>query len=189
MTTLITRLYETPMGANAAADALAVAGFRDKHYDVIAAPEGEKLPANVALATVTAALSNAGVIPRSAAVYADRIIEGNALLVVRAPVGASMTAKDALDKFVSIDAGVRDEMHVPAEPTYAPKKYRASATSLLARDALILSGRKFLPAVTSRDWGPWSKLIKSGPRAGLIKDRTTSFSSLLGLPLLSKRDS
>ena len=189
MTTLITRLYETPMLANAAANALAAAGFRDKHYDVIAAPEGKKVPANVALSTVAAALSGAGVIPRSAAVYADRIIEGNALLVVRAPVGGSLAAKDALAGFESIDAGVRNEVHIPAEVARPAKQYRASATSLLARDALILSGRKFLPAVTSRSTGPWSGLITAGPWAGVIRDRTTPLSSMLGLPLLSKRNS
>ncbi|MDP3527651.1 MAG: hypothetical protein Q8S27_24000 [Hoeflea sp.] len=189
MTTLITRLFEKPADAKAAADALAAAGFRDKNYDVIAAPGGKKLPAADALAAIKAALSEAGVIPKSAAVYAERISNGNALLVMRAPVGTSYTAKDVLNGFASIDAGVRDELHVPAEPSYAPKKYRASATSLLARDAMILSGRKFLPALTSRDWGPWSKLSKSGPRAGLITDRTTPFSSMLGLPLLSKRNS
>ena len=55
-------------------------------------------------------------------------------------------------------------------------------------DAMILSGRKFLPAITSRQTGPWSGLIRSGPSAGLIRDRTTPFSSTLGLPLLSKRE-
>lgn len=188
MTTLITRLYETPVRARAAADALASAGFRAKHYDVIAASHGKKVPANAALASVTADLSRAGVIPNSAAVYAARIIEGNALVVVRAPVGASFIAQEVLDGFEAIDAGVRDEVHVPAEVARPPKQYRPSATSLLARDALMLSGKKFMPALTSRQSGPWSRLIKSGPRASLITGNTTPFSSMFRLPLLSKRD-
>tara|TARA_R110002020_G_scaffold37723_3_gene113819 strand:+ start:452 stop:1003 length:552 start_codon:yes stop_codon:yes gene_type:complete len=182
MTTLITRLYETVERASTAANALAAINYRDKHYDVIAAP------ATASLADVNAALSSAGVIPRSAAVYAPRILDGNALVVVRAPIGTSFAAEDVLDGFEPIDLGMRDEVHLPAEASLPPKVYRQRATSLLPRDAMILSGRKFLPAITSRQTGPWSGLIRSGPSAGLIRDRTTPFSSTLGLPLLSKRE-
>lgn len=188
MTTLITRLYETPERASAAANALAAKQFRDKHYDVIAGPAIETELAVESLAAIHAALSRAGVIPRSAAVYAPRILEGNALVVVRAPIGTSFVAEGVLDSFDPIDLGVRDEVHVPAEAALPPKVYRQRATSLLPRDAMILSGRKFLPAITSRDTGPWSGLVKSGPSAGLIRERTTPFSSTLGLPLLSKRE-
>ena len=188
MTTLITRLYETVERASAAANALAAMEFRDKHYDVIAAPVIKTKPAADTLAGVNAALSRAGVIPRSAAVYAPRIVEGNALVVVRAPIGTSFEVTDILDGFEPIDLGLRDEVHLPAEAGLPRKVYRPSATSLLPRDAMILSGRKFLPAITSRQTGPWSGLIRSGPSAGLIKERTTPFSSTLGLPLLTKRE-
>lgn len=115
MTTLITRLYSSHERASAAASALAANKYPAKHYDVIAAPAGKKGAAKADLAAVQAALADAGVIPKSAAAYAGRIVDGNALLVVRAPVGASFATKKLLEGFESIDAGVRDEVHIPAE--------------------------------------------------------------------------
>ncbi|OCW58514.1 hypothetical protein [Hoeflea olei] len=186
MTTLITRLYETPERASAVAAALAAHEFRDKHYDVIAAPQSEEGPTVGALDAIHQALSKAGVIPRSAAVYAPLILEGNALVVVRAPMGTAFDVEAIVDSFESLDAGVRDEVHLPAEAGLPPKVYRQRATSLLPRDAMILSGRKFLPAITSRDTSPWSGLVTSGPWAGLVTGNTTPFSSTLGLPTLTK---
>ena len=192
MTTLITRLYATPKRASAAADALKANNFRDKQFDVIAAPEGKKIAAKTALASVKAALAQAGVIPKSAMVYAEKIMEGNALVVVRAPIGASFKANAVLDSFESVDAGVRDEVHLPAEVSRPPKRYRPSATSLLPRDAMILSGEKFMPALMSsstlfsRKLGLPLLSRRKEPRARLISGSTTPFSSMLGLPLLSK---
>jgi hypothetical protein len=191
MTTLITRLYAISKDASAVADALTANLFKTKHFDVIAMPEGKKLSAKAALAAIHDDLSRAGVIPRSAAVYADKIVEGNALVAVRAPVGASQAAKAILNAFPSIDAGVRDEVHIPAEVSRPAKRYRPSATSLLARDAMILSGKKFLPPLTSSQRtfsGMFGLplLSRKGPRAKLVSGSTTPFSSMLGLPLLSK---
>lgn len=188
MTTLITRLYSSHERASAAASALAANKYPAKHYDVIAAPAGKKGAAKADLAAVQAALADAGVIPKSAAAYAGRIVDGNALLVVRAPVGASFATKKLLEGFESIDAGVRDEVHIPAEVARPVRVRRPSATSLLPRDAMIMSGKSFMPALTKSST-PFSSMLSlpllsgKGPRAKLS---SFSLSSMLGLPLLSK---
>lgn len=189
MTTLITRLYATQELAEKAAAALATNGFRDKHYTLITAPSGKKA-AKADLGSISAALSAAGVIPRSTGIYAPLIAGGNALLAVRAPVGGAFRAKEVLADFESIDTGARDEVHLPAEVSRPVKQYRASATSLLARDAMILSGKKFMPALTSSSRTFSDKLglpllSRKGPRAGLS---SFSLSGMLNLPMLSKSE-
>jgi hypothetical protein len=186
MTTLITRLYATQQLADSAAAALAAEGFRDKNYTIVTAPSGKKSDKS----GISAALAEAGVIPKSAAGYAPLIAEGNVLLVVRAPVGTAYRAKEVLAGFESIDAGVRNEVHLPAQVYRPTRQYRPSATSLLARDAMILSGKKFLPPLTSSS-RTFSEMLglpllsKRGPRAGLS---SFSLSSMLNLPMLSKSE-
>lgn len=188
MTTLITRLYATQQLAEKAAAALAADGFQDKHFTVISAPTGKKAT-KADLGSISDALSSAGVIPRSAGIYAPLIAEGNALLAVRAPVGAAFRAKDTLAPFDAIDTGARDEVHLPAEVYRPMRMHRPSATSLLARDAMILSGRRFMRPLTSSS-RPISEMLgfpmlsKKGPRANLS---SFSLSKMFGLPLLSKR--
>lgn len=188
MTTLITRLYATQQLAEKAVAALAADGFRDKYYTVITAPSRKKA-SKADLGTISAALSAAGVIPRSAGIYAPLIAEGNALLAVRAPVGTAFRTKDALAPFDTIETGARDEVHLPAEVYRPLRKHRPSATSLLARDAMILSGKKFMPPLTSSSRTisevlGLPLLSQKGPRAKLS---SFSLSSMFGLPLLSKR--
>lgn len=188
MTTLITRLFATQQLADQAVAALAADGFRDKHYTVIAAPSGKKA-SKADLGSISAALSAAGVIPRSAGIYAPLIAEGNVLLTVRAPVGAAFRAKDILAPFETVATDARDEVHLPAEVYRPMRKHRPSATSLLARDAMILSGRKFMPPLTSSsrtisEMLGMPLLSRKGPRANLS---SFSISRMFGLPLLSKR--
>jgi hypothetical protein len=190
MTTLITRLYASRQHAEEAAQALSANGFRGKHYDVIAARDGKKA-AKTALSDVQADLAKAGVIPKSAATYAPLIVSGNALLAVRAPVGTAYMAKSILSPFESIDAGVRDEVHLPADVARPQRQHRASATSLLPRDAMILSGKKFLPALTSSSKTVSEMLglpLLSGRKEPRSKLSSFSLSSMLGLPLLSNSE-
>ena len=84
MTTIITRMYETVAKANAAAAELAEAGFRSAHYQVVSVTTAKKKSERAGNQAALAALKEAGVIPRAAAVYAEHIASGNALVVVKA---------------------------------------------------------------------------------------------------------
>ena len=191
MTTIITRMYETVAKANAAAAELADAGFRSAHYQVVSIPTAKKKSERAGNQAALAALKEAGVIPRAAAVYAEHITSGNALVVVKAPLGASYLAKSILDGLSPINVDVRDEVHVEAQdrPVF---RSRSSSSTLLPRDAMILSG-SLLPAVI-RNSTPFSSLFglptlsrRGEPRARLVSGSTTPFSSMLGLPLLAKK--
>ncbi len=131
---------------------------------------------------------NAGIYPSAAKGYAERLAQGGALVVVRAPFGQALWSADILDGHGPIDSGVAfEEAYIESTPTH-PQRYNKYLPVLLDSDALILSGGSFPPIAKS--WS-FSKMFgmpllssKQAGKAKLLTDNTTPFSSALGLPLL-----
>ncbi|MHB2165568.1 hypothetical protein [Alsobacter sp. R-9] len=179
MTTIITRYYGALEQADAAMAQLEEEGLARVHMDRFVAVEG-----------VADAIVTAGVNPSSAGAFAERLAQGGALVVVRAPFGQALWASDILDAHGPIDAGVENvNLYVESTPSH-PQRYNNYLPVLLDSDALILSGPSF-PAI-AKSWSfsgmlGLPMLSKSqAPKAKLISGSTTPFSSALGLPLLTK---
>ncbi|TNF57766.1 MAG: hypothetical protein EP307_13280 [Rhodobacteraceae bacterium] len=97
MTTVVSRLYPDEATAQGVASALAKAGFPASTYDVITAGDAD-------------AIAAARVLAEDAALYASKLTDGRALLVVRAPVtpfGAARAAMQIADGAESIHVGAK----------------------------------------------------------------------------------
>ncbi len=111
MTTIITRLYESPAEAEAVASALAKDGFPAGSYEIITQTGSSSAMEKIEAAQVPTA---------SAELYAQALTASRALVVVRAPevpFGAARNAMIILDEVASLDAGVTNEaVYVPPTP-------------------------------------------------------------------------
>ncbi len=150
MTTIVTRLYRDMATAEALAAAMAGVGIPAGDIEVIAGAEN-------AAARMEAARVN----PASAALYAQHMESGAALVVVRAgfqPIGAAATAIKMMDSRQPMNAGVANENeYIRTEPK---------------RDLFVgLSVMMDHPLMFGKD---------KGRRRGLI-------STAFNIPLLSKR--
>lgn len=109
MTTIISRLYDSPDTAAAAAEALRAAGHDPETIAVLAPEPGD-----------AAAIAAAGVGHVSAAAYARALAPGQAMLVVRAPItpfGRARAAMRIADGFGPRSVpGVNANQHVPDQP-------------------------------------------------------------------------
>lgn len=101
MTTIISRLYNDEATAGAVLAELKAAGFTDEVTDMVAHGAGTRRR-----------IEKTGVDAAAASAYARKMVEGNALVVVRAPVvpfGAARGAMRIVDSQPKIDAGVANE--------------------------------------------------------------------------------
>lgn len=210
MSTIITRLYASADTAKSVASRLKEEDYRVSDVDVIA--KGRK----GSLKTLKADISAAGVYPNAAATYAERVADGDVLLVVRAPIGQAIKARAIVDEADSIDAGVKYTEVYRGTGTSSARLGRQrhlppllpNETKILTNDGLIKSGTPFsslfgIPLLTSGPTGkarlmtkrstPFSSffglglLARNSGRSQLMTQNTTPFSSMFGLPLLKDR--
>lgn len=210
MSTIITRLYSSADKAKTVASRLKQEEYRDGDFDVIA--KGRK----GSLKTLKADIAAAGVYPNAAAIYSERVAEGDVLVVVRAPIGQAVKARAIVDEVGSIDAGVKHTEVYKGTGTSSARLARQrhlppllpNQARIMTDDGLIRSGTPFsslfgIPLLTSGPTGkarlitkrttPFSSffgmslLARNSGRSQLMTRNTTPFSSLFGLPLLKER--
>lgn len=151
MTTIITRLYQDEQTANEVAQTLLDHHFRAAMMDVIGPngdPHAEMDTARVPVSTREA--------------YAERIAQGNALLVVRAPFGGAERAFLIVDQTASIDMGDMAQSSYVAEDMAA--EYQTSS---------IIAGSP--------------RLMSSAMYPSIKRGRST-IAMMFGKPLMRRRD-
>ncbi|MBO6639249.1 MAG: hypothetical protein JJ920_16310 [Roseitalea sp.] len=210
MSTIITRLYASKDAAKSVASRLKQEEYRAGDVDVIT--KGGK----GGLKTLKADISAAGVYPNAAATYAERVADGDVLLVVRAPIGQAVKARAIVDEVASIDAGVKYTEVYKGTGTSSARLARQrhlppllpNEAKIMTDDGLISSGTPFsslfgIPLLTGGRTGkarlmtrrttPFSSLLglgllaRNSGRSQLMTQNTTPFSSMFGLPLLKER--
>jgi hypothetical protein len=165
MTTVFTRLYANEKKARSVQDRLRFLGFPPNALQVI--PQGgDDLVHRMVRAKVPA---------DAAAIYADKLVEGRALLVVRAtykPLGAPTIARDILSRSDALDSGVHpEEAYFADGPDHAPSVLQSHPRFL----TLPLEAEDFPPGpITSRVGMP------------LTSTRRTSRSAMSGTRYMSR---
>jgi len=178
MTQTVSRLFDNPASAQAAAAKLKSHAFTTVH--VVSAGDG-----------VAGKLSAAKILPSHAAVFSDRIGSGATLVSVQAQLGTAQAAIDILRSFGPIDSGLANP-----DATIAPDD-PAPLSDILGFPTLVSNDDSF-----SRFWG-LPLLSKSAPSFGsgaapvaskpfngtfgipMISTKAAPFSSMLGLPTLT----
>ena len=186
MTTIITRLYATADEAKTVVGALRKEGFAKGDITVLSGDGG------TGSADLMPAILEKGVYKAAAAIYADRVSQGASLLILRAPFGSATTAQALLEDTDAIDAGVKHpDSYEEAMPT-RKVEWGKNLPVLLSSDVLTFSDGLF-PRAVLKNWS-FSSLFGLPyltdwlPTGGsLIDGSTTPFSSRLGLPLLTER--
>ncbi len=191
MTTIITRLYENKKTAEAVVSRLKADVYLDRDIDIVA-PPAATAKSKPSLSRIKEAITGAGVYPNAAALYAPRIASGEALVVVRAPLGKAVRAVALVDEFKSIDAGVKyQEVHIGTQDRARTRRDGGYLPELLGSNQTIMTGET-LPGLM-KTGTPFSSmfgiplLIESGRRTRLMTNNSTPFSSLLGLGLLIRQ--
>lgn len=186
MTTIITRLYGDKRKASRVVSALKSENYLDRDIDVITGKDDPDDPEHAAL---RAEMKKAGVYANAAATYAEKVAEGNALLVLRAPFGRAKGALPIIDAHNSIDAGVKyTEVYAGARESVKVK--RDQYLPILLNDQTMMSG-DVLPGLVKTST-PFSSafgipvLMESKGKAKLLTDNPTPFSSLFGMTLLTR---
>lgn len=220
MATIITRLYASRDKADEVVKHLAEEEFTSSEVGMIAAESStsEEGGATQSADVVISQIMESGVHSAAAKRYAERVLSGNALVVVSAPFGTANRATTIVDSFQPIDTGDKfDEVYsVEAPPSNI---YRGRPpVALLKSDQKLMTGDKW-PGVTDsgvpfssaiglqtvmeakqrdsvlRDWPtPFSSILrlavltKRRPRLSVLRENATPFSSALRLPLLTGKD-
>jgi hypothetical protein len=168
-------MYETEQQARGAVQKLKDEGFPEDQIFLVTPQSGSTAEA------IAAAIMAGFVLRSHAKVYAEGIQRGRSLVVVRASFGHSQDAIDILNSFGPVDSGLR----LPREPSIAWDE-AAPLSSALRIPVLIRNS----PAPISRTFGmpPLSKGRTSWLTAlfGELTRPDWAFSSVLGLPLLSR---
>lgn len=189
MTTVITRLYPDAAAAKKVVSALLDEEFPERYLEVITRQDQPK--GGRGTKALIKRIQQAKVYRTAAEIYAPRVGDGEVLLVLQAPFGSAERAKELVDRFPSIDAGVKSNAVLlrssPKVKIYPPR-YRAG---VLTKGEKIFTGWLF-PAKTSSgrpmtDGFVWPLLWRRRPKARLMSDRPTPFSSMLSLPVLIRR--
>ncbi len=111
MTTLVTRLYENPVHADAVIAALKEDGFPETSMTVVEQSGTSSAQDNIEAAGVPTGIARQ---------YAQHLTSKRALVVVRAPFvpfGAARRAIEVADTYPSFKAGVMDQnLNIPDEP-------------------------------------------------------------------------
>lgn len=154
--------------------------------------------AHDSLEALTAAIMKGWVLKVQAKVYAAGVARGGALVIVQAPFGSAAAAMDILQSFDPIDSGVPD--HEDRLPTWdeATPVSNVLGLRVLLDDSASFARFWNVPALSKKPV-TWSTAMSipeisrsSGPFTGtfgmaLLSSKATIFSSMLGLPVLSKR--
>ncbi len=98
----ICRMYPSREKAESAVAALRPFGYGDVRIFSASADGGETLE------SVTASIAAAGIVAEEARIYAERVLQGNALVVVRALFGGALRAKQILAQHGPVDSGVAE---------------------------------------------------------------------------------
>lgn len=178
MSQTIVRVYDSEAKAQQAVDALVLKGFGTDLINLVAPSE----PAQ-SLEDIAAAIRAGYVLKGYAKAYAACVARGLTLVSVRAPFGTGVVVTRALDAAGPVPSGVPEEHE--AGPTWDEAAPLSSALNMpvLAKSGTTFSGFWQLPMVTregERSRTLFSVNFKRGGNAA-------PFSSLLGLPLLSKK--
>jgi len=178
MTTIITRLYATNEQAEEAVKTAAAKKFPKVSMKIVS---GANDPAES-----TAELKALGVYPGAAAVYADKVAGGHAVLVMQASFGKAYKAAAAVENTGAIHADVKHtEVYAGAMTSPTPESTRHLPELL---NVTMLTGEK-LP-YSGQTWLPFHSffriplLSKKVARAGLLTN--TLFSKMVGMPLTIK---
>lgn len=192
MSQTINRMYDSIDRANNAAWALRVEHYDDVHVF------GGSAHAGLSADELTTQMAKARVLKSEARVYAARVKQGHALVCVHAPFGMADAAMTVLQRFSPIDSGVPDApldrlLWDEAAPISSAFRWRVllddSATFSRFWNVAPLLKRG---ATTSSSLGLPESQGSRGPFGGtfplpLLSSKGTMLSSMLGLPLLSKR--
>ncbi len=185
MTTIITRLYSDKKKATSVISALKEARLADRDVDVFDSSSASK--------DSVADMKSSGVHESAAKTYAKLVGDGNALVVVRAPVGRAIEAAEILDGFDPVDAGVEQtEVFVSALSESSMWGGAEPTATLTSGNQFMMSNEGFPPL--SDNELPLSTalgleaLSTANPRAKLLTDNPTPFSSAIGQSLLLDRE-
>lgn len=178
MTTIITRLYSTHDQAEAAANMLASSKLPRSLISIISG-SSDAVAAN-------GEISALGVYPNAAAIYASKVVGGNALLVVHAGFGKAYKVTGILAETDTIDAGVKYTEVMASDMSSRREEKQRHLPELL--NITVMTGEQ-LP-YPGQSWLPFHSLFrfpllsKSGGRAGVFKSKL--FSKMFGMPMLIK---
>ncbi len=183
-TTVITRLFANKKGAQAVADRLWFERFPRDAVEVIAAKDGEDAD------SVKSRMLRGRVQDSAVQAYADGVMGGNALLIVRAtykPLQAPQIARGMLAQAETLDVGASPEEYKFKEPIK-----QGSATRVLTTHPRILT----LPpeddgvrrgTVTGPDGWGIPLVIKKKDRGSVIKGGRFMSRAFWPMPLLSRK--
>lgn len=197
MTTLITRLYSDPSGADAAKAALLAAGQQEDTIQIIT---------NHTAGGAGAAMQAARIEPGAAMAYSKAMTGAQALLVVMAPfnpIGTARNAMKTLRKHPAMDLGLHDEnvylREYPApefsssvmesHPLIMSNPFRRLSHGHILGNNPLLPSRVRTSAIRGGAYMSrafWPMKLISGPRdARSAIHGGMLFSRIFGLPLLT----
>lgn len=195
MSQTISRMYQSHARATEAAEALR--NGREVSFAEVYVCSSQTTGGTPSTDAIVAALVDSYVLKSHAAIYADGIRRGGALVTVHAPFGTAVTAIETLERFDPIDSGVTESSDVlpawnDATPVSSllnlPVLLDDSATfarfwnlPALSRTGATISSRFGLPEV-SDGRGPFNGTFP----LPLLSRSAAPLSSMLGLPLLTK---
>ena len=147
---------------------------------------------------LTAAIMKGWVLKSKAKILAAGVARGGALVIVQAPFGSGVSAIEILQGFDPIDSGVPDHDEPPLTWDEATPVSNVLGMRVLLDDSATFARFWNVPALSKKPttWGTALNLPEisrsSGPFTGtfgmaLLSNKATILSSMLGLPLLSKR--
>lgn len=194
MSQTIFRMYASHDQALKAAHALETHRF-DRFNAVHVIGRGD---AHASVDALTAAIMKGWVLKPQAKVLAEGVARGGALVIVQAPFGSAVSALETLQRFDPIDSGVPDPEDRPPTWDEATPVSNVLGLRVLLDDSATFARFWNLPALSKQPvtWGTALNLPEisrsSGPFTGtfgmaLLSSKATILSSMLGLPVLSKR--
>ena len=194
MSQTICRMYASHDQALKAAHALETHRF--DRFDAVRVIGRDDAHASVE--ALTAAIMKGWVLKAQAKVFAEGVARGGALVIVQAPFGSGVSALEILQSFDPIDSGVPDvEDRAPVWDEATPVS-NVLGLRVLLDDSASFARFWNVPALSKKPV-TWSTAMSipeisrpSGPFTGtfgmaLLSNKATILSSMLGLPLLSKR--
>ncbi|WP_294539880.1 hypothetical protein [uncultured Rhodoblastus sp.] len=174
MTTIITRLYAAEEHAVAAANALKER-FRSEHINLVTRSSGQDPAAQVI---------KGGVHPSHAAIYADKIRQGHALVSVSAPWGFGKSALHALNSHGPVDSGIKNpDFHYTTASTRDPSPF----SDLIKQTVLAKSKSSIkLPENKSLTSSFGFPTLSNSKSRTPLQDNAAPLSALAGLPTISR---
>jgi len=176
----IVRLYAT---AQQAADALAKLkkeGYTDDLITLVA-PAAQQSKEGIA-----AAIAAGYVLQSEAKAYAEDVLKGHSLVIVRAPFGSGGKTEKILDSAHPVSSGIS----VPADRAalWDEAAPLSSALKIPVLSKGLFSTFWTLPLLTRSNFRlPFPELTRSSRSTTALSNNATPLSSLLHIPLLTRR--